>query len=166
MAGGEVAERLASNAGAAPFIEHILATFPKRKVGEIRQIQRQFSNAFKHATTRNGEDRNDQEIISSFDPEVNNHTLFVGWHDFMLSGSPTPIEAQVFTAWYFARHPEKINPDVDMSPFEQIFPNLSSAKPRRQLHRLRDVIRKQKKNGAVMEDTRTDRRPLVLPWQS
>jgi hypothetical protein len=77
---------------------------------------------------------------------------------------PAPIEAQAFVVWYFAKYPEKLNPAIDISTYKQTFPNLPSFSPRQQLSRLRDVIRKAKKNGAVMQDTQTDRRPLVLPW--
>jgi hypothetical protein len=145
------------------FITHVSEIFPNMDISQIRNIQRKFSNAFKHATTRKGQDRNDEEILAAFDPELNDHALFTGWYDFILSGTPTPIEAQVFTAWYFAKHPEKASPDVDMSPFTRTFSNLPSLSSERQLGRLRDVIRKTKKNGAVMQDEGTDRRPLVLP---
>src|SRR6266404_1994636 len=55
MAGGEIAEQLASNAGAEPFVSHVLRTFPDIDLKEIRTLQRKFSNAFKHATTRDGQ---------------------------------------------------------------------------------------------------------------
>jgi len=164
MAGGEIAEQLASNAGAEPFVSHVLRTFPDIDLKEIRTLQRKFSNAFKHATTRDGQDRQDAEIIKSFDPRINEDVLFIGWHDMMHSGLPAPIEAQAFVVWYFAKYPEKLNPAVDISTYKQTFPNLPSFSPLQQLSRLRDVIRKAKKNGAVMQDPQTDSRPLVLPW--
>jgi hypothetical protein len=83
MAGGEIAEQLASNAGAEPFVSHVLRTFPDIDLKEIRSLQRKFSNAFKHATTRDGQDRQDAEIIKSFDPKINEDVLFIGWHDMM-----------------------------------------------------------------------------------
>jgi hypothetical protein len=164
MAGGEIAEQLASNAGAEPFVSHVLRTFPDIDLKEIKNLQRKFSNAFKHATTRDGQDRQDAEIIKSFEPKINEDVLFIGWHDMMHSGLPAPIEAQAFVVWYFAKYPEKLNPAVDISTYKQTFPNLPSFSPRQQLSHLRDVIRKAKKNGAVMQDPQTDRRPLVLPW--
>ena len=164
MAGGEIAEQLARNAGAEPFVSHVLKTFPDMDMPKIRSLQRKYSNAFKHATTRNDQDRQDAEVIKSFDLKINEDTLFVVWHDMMHTGLPAPIEAQAFMVWYFAKYPEKLNPAVDSSTYLETFPNLRSLSPPRQLDRLRDVIRKAKKNGAAMQDPRTDRRPLVLPW--
>lgn len=164
MAGGEIAERLAEVAGAETLISHIHATFPDKTPEEIRSIQRRFYNAFKHAVRKDGRDRKDQHILESFDPETNHHVLYHGWYDFMRSGLPIPIEVQVFEPWYFARYSEKVNPEVDMSLIYDLFPNLSSWSAERQHRALTEAIRKAKKNGAVMNDASTDRRPLVLTW--
>jgi hypothetical protein len=46
-------------------------------------LQRQYCNAFKHATTRDGgKERDDQELLNRFNGEKNNHMLFIGWHDY------------------------------------------------------------------------------------
>jgi hypothetical protein len=163
MAGGEIAEGLAKKAGVAPFFDHISATFPDRKIEDIRNIQRQFYNAFKHMFTRDGKERQDQEILVGFDAAINDHALFHGWYDLMLSGAPSPVEAQVFQAWYFSKYREKVNPNADMSRIIETFPNLPALPARRQLNRLLDVIRKTRRNTAVMQHPLTDRRPLVLP---
>jgi hypothetical protein len=76
MAGGEIAEGLAKNAGVAPFLDHITATFPDRKIEDIRNIQRQFYNAFKHMFTRDGKERQDQDVLERFDAAINDHTYF------------------------------------------------------------------------------------------
>jgi hypothetical protein len=133
---------------------------------KIRGLQRKFSNAFKHAITRGGQDREDDEIIRSFDPKINEDVLLIGWHDMMQTGLPAPIEAQAFVVWYFAKYPEKLNPSVDQPDFTRTFPNLLSSSPERQLDRLREVIRKARKDSAVMQDPQTDRRPLVLGWKA
>ncbi len=114
-AGGEVAEYLTRKAGAQPFAEHALATFPDAKIREIRDLQHQFSNAFKHATTKGGGDRKDHELLNRFNDHQNDHTLFVGWYDYQQAMQALPIEAQAFQGWYFALCPEKLNPDVDPS---------------------------------------------------
>jgi len=164
MAGGEIAEWLAKKAGAEPFIGHIQRTFPGMTESEIRRIQRKFSNAFKHALTKKGGDRGDDSLIESFDPDVNVHVLWHSWKDYGQSLLPLPIEAQVFDAWYFAKHVEKVSPEADISAIEKVFPNLASLSTQRQHERLLGVIRKTKKNGVVMSDPLTDRRPLVLSW--
>jgi hypothetical protein len=52
-AGGEIAESLTDYAGGQPFASHARATFPDLDLKEIRRMQRQFWNAFKHAHSRN-----------------------------------------------------------------------------------------------------------------
>lgn len=164
MGGGEIAEWLAEKAGAQSFKNHILDTFPDMDIREMRAIQRRKWNAFKHATTQKGEDRDDRMILDSFDPAENEHMLLIGWWDYGAAGLPRPIEAQAFEGWYLAKYPEKADPAYDMRTTHRIFPGLTALTPERQHARLEDVIRKFKKNGTVMNDLGTDRCPLVMPW--
>src|SRR5262249_15259978 len=90
-------ERL--KAGEKPFSTHVLATFPDLKISEIRQLQNQYWNAFKHARTHGGIDREDSELLERFGDEVNDHTLYIGWYDYMLAVRALPIEAQIFQVW-------------------------------------------------------------------
>jgi hypothetical protein len=155
MAGGELAERLAEIAGVEPFIKHVRNSFPDMDIKRLRDIQRMFSNAFKHA----GRDQ-DASILEVFDPAVNEHVLWHGWSDYGRSGLPRPIEAHVFEAWYY----EKFNPNADMSAVNSVFPRLPSLSSQRQHALLLDMIRETRKDGEVMEDPNIDRRPLILPW--
>lgn len=164
MGGGEVAEFLAEAAGGKPFKNHILDTFPDMNIRDIRVLQRKSWNAFKHATTQKGIDRDDADVLEAFDPTENEHTLLIGWWDYGAAGLPRPIEAQAFEGWYMAKYPEKADPAFDMGPINRLFPELAGLSSGRQHARLVDVIRKAKKNGAVMNDPGTDRRTLVLPW--
>jgi hypothetical protein len=165
VAGGEVAEWIAEQAGGEPFKNHVLETFPQMDLKDIRDLQRKYSNAFKHATTNKGKDREDEATLAAFEPTINEHMLFIGWYDYAMGSLPRPIEAQVFEAWYLAKNPEKLNPDeVTPETFERLFPNFRPLSPERKFARLGDTIRKARKNGAVMQSDGTDRRPLVLPW--
>jgi hypothetical protein len=164
MAGGEVAEWLAENAGGEPFKSHILETFPVSNLKEIRKLQRQYWNAFKHATERDGKAREDEKLLASFDPTVNDHMLFVGWHDYGMAGLALPIEAQIFEAWYLAKYPEKVSSEASIGGVEYVFPNLSLLSPDEQHDKLAEAIIKWRQCAAVMEDPGTDRRPLVMPW--
>ena len=40
---------------------------------------------------------------------MNDHVLYLGWHDYMLATTSLPVEAQVFQMWYFALYPQKIS---------------------------------------------------------
>ena len=81
-----------------------------------------------------------------------------------MAGFPRPIEVQVFEAWYLAKYPDKIDADSNRSGIDRLFPALAGQSPERQHTRLNEMIRKSRKNGEVMNDRRTDNRPLVLPW--
>lgn len=78
IAGGEIAEWLAEKAGGAPFRNLILETLPDMKIGKLRQIQRQYSSAFKHASSRDGMERDDEVVLATFDSSLNDATLFIG----------------------------------------------------------------------------------------
>ena len=161
-AGCEVAEHLTHKAGKEPFSTHALATFPDLDIGKIKKVQNQYWNAFKHATTKDGLDRADEELRANFDDETNNHVLFVGWHDYMLATGTLPPEAQVFLMWYFALYPEKLDPEVDCSPYTRAFPNLKDKSPPERKRMLHERIASARNDRDLMCDSRTDSRPLIL----
>jgi hypothetical protein len=164
LGGGEIAEWLAEKAGAQPFKNHILETFPDLKIVDIRAVHRKNWNAFKHAVTRSGADRDDGAILAAFDPRDNVHMLFIGWYDYGMAGLSRPIEAQVFEAWYLAKYPEKVNPEASFAGIEYLFPELTRLPADRQHSRLLDSIRKYREDGSLMAHPDTDRRPLLMPW--
>jgi hypothetical protein len=161
-AGREIAEYLTCKSGEEPFSTHAVLTFPDLNIGKIRQLQNQYWNAFKHAQTRDGLEREDSELLERFGDEVNDHTLFVGWHDYMLAVGALPIEAQIFQAWYFALYPEKLNPEVDTRIYQQLFPMLPSKSRADQKRALRQVISSFREDAEVMTHPKTDPRPLML----
>jgi hypothetical protein len=162
-AGGEVAEHLTRKAGAEPFASHALATFADLDMKKIRQLQRQFWNSFKHATTRDGEERPDRELLERFNDLQNDHTLFVGWYDYVLATGNMPIEAQAFQAWYFALYPEKLNREVfDASVYDAMFPNLRQQSRKHQKKALQVAIAKARQDKTIMGDPGTDCAPLIL----
>jgi hypothetical protein len=162
-AGCEVAEHLTRKAGAEPFSTHALATFRDLDIRKIRQLQNQYWNAFKHATTRDGVERADRDLLARFEDETNSYTLFIGWHDYMLATGTLPVEAQVFQVWYFALHPDKLSADVDRSQYEGVFPNLKHKSPPERKASLRAVITSARNDCDLMRDPQTDARPLILP---
>jgi len=119
-AGGEIAEHLTRKAMSKPFIDHALATFPDETLKKIRGLQNQFSNAFKHASTKTRKEGGDLKLLRRFNDLQNDHMLFVGWYDYMLAVNAMPIEAHVFQVWYFALYPEKLNPKVDASQYDAV----------------------------------------------
>jgi hypothetical protein len=156
-AGCEIAEHLTRKAGEEPFSTHALLTFPDLDRGEIRRVQNQYWNAFKHAQMHGGIEREDSELLERFEDKVNDHTLFIGWYDYALAVGALPIEAQIFEAWYFALYPE-----VDTTTHQRLFPMLPSKSRADQKRALREVISSFRGNAEVMTHPKTDPRPLML----
>src|SRR5262245_48778562 len=161
-AGCEIAEYLTRKAGAEPFSTHALLTFPDLNIGKIRELQNQYWNTFKHARTRGGMERKDGELLERFGDEVNDHTLLIGWHDYMRAVGALPIEAQIFQVWYFALYPEKLKPEVDTTIHQKVFPMLPSKSRADQKRALREVISSFRRDAEVMCHPQTDPRPLML----
>jgi hypothetical protein len=160
--GGEIAEFLTRQAKQKPFIEHIIATFPERKAREIRILRNQYWNAFKHATDKEGNKREDLTLLAQFTDEQNDHALFIGWYDYMLAVGALPIEAQAHQTWYFAKYPEKLNQGVDKDRYEKLFPNIGKLPRAEQKQRLCEAIKCARQDDAVMHHIGTDPRPLIL----
>ena len=161
-AGCEIAEYLTREAGEEPFSTHALLTFPDLSRGKIQGLRNQYWNAFKHALTRDGLERKDSVLLEHFEDEVNDHTLFVGWHDYMLAVRALPIEAQIFQVWYFALYPEKLAPAVDTTQYQRNFPMLPSKPRADQKRALRQVISSFRRDAELMAHPQTDARPLIL----
>jgi hypothetical protein len=161
-AGCEIAEHLTHKAGKKSFSPHALLTFPDLNRAELRRLQNQYWNTFKHALTRDGIERQDSDLLERFEDEVNDHTLFIGWYDYMLAVYALPIEAQVFQIWYFALYPEKLNPEVDTTIHQKVFPMLRRKSRADQKRALREVISSFRENVEVMTHAQTDPRPLML----
>jgi hypothetical protein len=90
------------------------------------------------------------------------HTLFIIWYDFARSGSPLPIEAQVFQVWYFDMYPEKI--DGERGDVQtQVFGNICDLERPEQKRRLAKIASQYLDDAALRGHAKTDPRPLVLP---
>jgi hypothetical protein len=73
-----------------------------------------------------------------------------------------PLEAQVFQVWYFARYPDKLDPEVDSAQFQSVFPNLDSLSRSGQKKALRKVIAKYRDDPEIVNHPQTEVRPLVF----
>lgn len=167
LAGGgcELIEYYAKKAGAQPFTAHALKTFPELKIQGIRKLQREFWNAFKHATHQHtGEERSDDDLLMQFSDEQNDHALFIGWYDYVGATNVMPIEAQVHQAWYLAMHPDKLASQFPPDLFEPIFPNLSKRPRSEQKRMLNEVIARTRLINAVMSDPATEALALISDW--
>ena len=162
--GAELAEGLARDVGGAPFIEHVLRTNPDMTQQRYYALARQHYNALKHLTKRDGANRDDAELLSTFTDEKNDALLFIGWTDLTAAAPSVPIEAQVYLVWFYASYPDKMARKEDAEKFLSLFPGLtelSRAERKAALRRQIDVART---NLTVMNDPGTDQRPLI--WEA
>lgn len=160
-AGSELAEHLARNVGASPFIEHVLSANQEMTAQRYYALARQYYNAFKHLTAKDGSKRDDEGLLSAFDDHHNDALLFIAWSDFMAASSSAPIEAQVFQVWFYAAHPDKMARREDADRFLSMFPPLNELSRAEQKAELKRQIAIARSNTEVMKDPRTDQRPLV-----
>lgn len=164
-AASELAEQLASDIGASPFIQHALQNNPGMTRQRYHGLARQYYNAFKHVTTKAGAKRDDDGLLSDFDDYHNDALLFVAWTDFMQASLSAPIEAQVFQVWFYAAHPEKMARREDGARFVSMFPRLSEMSRAEQKIELKRQVEIARRDSEVMNDPRTDRRPLIWKRQ-
>lgn len=160
--GAELSDFLATTADKGSFVQHALQTTPKLRVGELVSLRNKYWNAMKHAASRDGSVRDDRALLAAFDDERNDHVLFIAWHDYVSAMGNLPIEAQVFQAWYFAKHPEKLADGLSPNRYLDLFPHLTQFDRREQKRRMVEVIDWAKTQIDIMTDQRTDPRPLLV----
>ena len=95
--GGEVAEHLAGKAGTQPFSKHMLAANPDVDARYLRGLRNRYWNAFKHATARDGQDREDEDLLRDFSDEQNDHAQFIGWWDYGRAADQLPWRLRSFS---------------------------------------------------------------------
>jgi hypothetical protein len=154
--GGEVAEHMAFKAGEQPFSTHTLAMHPDIDSGRLRGLRNQFWNAFKHATTQKGLDRNDEQLLADFRDDQNDHALFIGWYDYRRAAGWLPLEAQAFQVWYYALYPEKLRNIEDARPAVERFGDLTKVSRTEAKYRLRTEIARLRQDGNVMTHPLTE----------
>ena len=160
--GAEVIEGLADASDIATLRTHVLETFPTFKATDFYSLRNRYWNAFKHFYDKdNRTARNDEELISKFSDEMNDHVLFGGWLDYQLLAKKLPIEVQVFQAWYFATNEEKLAPHVDLTPFRMIFPQIMETERSERKRRLCRAIEKYRRNTKIVNDALTERQTLI-----
>jgi hypothetical protein len=155
----ELLDGLAEVEGTDRFMTHILESFPDCNVAELRRIQRKYYNAFKHLLERGkAAARNDVDVINAFNDNVNDHALFIGWHDYMSLAHSLPVEAQVFQAWYFTVYQEKAAPNTDLEPFLREFSGVNALPRADQKEMLRKRIKLWCQDEHLLRDSRTEPR--------
>src|ERR1700738_2743385 len=69
--GGEPIDSIASSHNIPTLSTHMLETVPDLDISKLRNLQRQYWNAFKHLNDREGQQRDDAETLAAFDDTKN-----------------------------------------------------------------------------------------------
>ena len=161
--GGELIDKIASFADIPTFSTHMLETVPELDIGKLRNLQRQYWNAFKHLEDRGGKPRDDDDILAAFDDTKNDAALFVGWWDYYAVTGKLPLPVQVFQIWWYALNEEKLALGADLDTIRKTFPGISSCDRTERKRRLRRAVEKYRDNAATLKDPRTEVNPLCFP---
>ncbi|MDN4982294.1 hypothetical protein QY049_03530 [Bradyrhizobium sp. WYCCWR 13022] len=161
--GAELIEAIAASENIKTFSSHILGTYPDLDVGKIRRLQRQYWNAFKHLSTKEGFRREDDELLASFNDTANDAAIFIGWWDYFSVTGRLPLPVQVFQLWWFSLNEEKLAPGADLATIRKLFPDVMKQTRTEQKRRLRRAVEKYRHDTAVLQDSRTEGNPLCFP---
>lgn len=161
--GAELIDSIAVSADIRTLSTHMLETVPDLDMRKLRNLQRQYWNAFKHMSSRDGKPRDDEDILSSFNDTANDAALFVGWWDYHAVTGRLPIPVQVFQVWWFALNEEKLAPDADVETIRRTFPDLAACSRPEQKRRLRRIVEKYRDSPELLKDPRTENNPLCFP---
>jgi hypothetical protein len=159
----ENASLLARTAINSTFNDHILATFPERRLKDIQKLRNQFWTPIKHSKDKFGLPFEFPDALDGFGDQTNDHALFIVWHDYSNAGFALPLEAQAFQVWYYGLYPDKFHKDDPAVVSRNIFGFLTGLTRNEQKRRLRDVILAHRGDEEILKNPKTDRRPLVLP---
>jgi hypothetical protein len=139
---------------------HILEANPQLSDRGLREIRNARWNALKHFASRNGQPRDDADLIDSLSDEQNEMLLFTGWGDYGGFGGALPVAAQVFQVWWYALNEAKMAPGIDRA-WRNVFPDIDKANRHERKRRLRRAVERYRNNRQVTADPKTDTSPLV-----
>lgn len=156
--GCEVADALAKKMG-KPFSVFALEEHPDLTASALVKLRNVYWNAMKHAHNHNGQERDDEQLLRGASLEAENEArLAQGWYD-LIQVMPAPIEAQVLTVWFLAKFGNSDELDGLIGDF---FPSLQRLSSGEQKSALRAKIAEIRENKELLEDDRTDNRPLII----
>ena len=161
--GGELIDSIASSHNIPTLSTHMLETVPGLDISKLRNLQRQYWNAFKHMNNRDGKPRDDTETLAAFDDTKNDTALFVGWWDYYAVTGRLPLPVQVFQIWWYALNEEKLALGSDLETIRRTFPGISSRDRTERKRRLRRAVEKYRNDAATLKDPRTEVNPLCFP---
>ena len=166
--GAELAEGFIEELGAKPLRDFALDTWPGVTARDYYEQKKRFVNPMKHYKDFRGRVRDDDEALTEFTDEHNDAILFDGWSNYSIAGHASPVEAQVYLAWFMALTPWKF--PMDEEPAQRVryalsreFPNLTVRSRQGQKRLLLRAIKRKADDTKFRRSAGVDQRPLVLP---
>lgn len=162
--GGEIAYRLAARRpeGLKAWYSGMIDDVPQLDEKSLMAQRNKTWNAFKHATDRKNNLRNDTDLLSQFSDQHNDELLFVALFDYSVAAGEMPIEGYAYMLWYLAMYPGYSGvPELD-EVAAGFFPLLQPEKRKKSKASLRRFIVKQKKNNVIAHKVKVENRALVL----
>jgi hypothetical protein len=167
--GGEIAYRIAHALGdspalhgVVPWLDHVVTHNPEAQLKDLLSHRNRFWNAMKHATSRDGQMRSDDNLLAQFDDQQNDELLFISHIDFALAYGTLTVEAHAFQWWFMARYPSIFGPSELQDLADEKFPGIENLPRHKAKRQLRRAIERDRKDRAKMSHPRTDRRQLIL----
>jgi hypothetical protein len=160
--GAELIDKIATLHQIPTFSTHMLETVPGLDIVKLRNLQRQYWNAFKHMDDR-GKPRDDAETLAAFDDAKNDAALFVGWWDYYAVTGRLPLPVQVFQIWWYALNEDKLAADSALDTIRRTFPSILRCDRTEQKRRLRRAVEKYRHDAPTLKDRRTEVNPLCFP---
>lgn len=159
---GEILNELAAQTGLDNSSGQILKTNPALGLRDVKFLRNEFWNAFKHATSRDGTARADQETLDAFSDVKNDGPLILAWMDYQRLTQGMPIAAQVFQVWFFAVYEEKLALKLSRGSYRKAFPGIRNVDRRQQKVMLRNLVTQWEGNPNLSKDPATEPH-LLLP---
>jgi len=106
-------------------------------------------------------ERDDHELMKSFSDDQNDMPLFMGWFDYVQVTKKLPISVQVFQVWWYALNEDKLIHGANRDGIRSLFPNIGDQERSEQKRRLRRAIEKFRHRRDLLDDPRTEMRPLI-----
>lgn len=158
--GGEIVDALAAQAEARPVSVHIIANMPSMDSKAVKAVRNRYWNAFKHLTAFDGSDRDDTDLLGSFDDTANDTALFVAWTDYGRLTGQLPIAGQVIQLWWCCLHKDRFVTSASFQP-ELLFPKMTGFSRSAQKAMLRAAVAKYERDADLLANPATEVWPPI-----
>lgn len=149
----EVIDVLCNEAGVTSFSNQTRANIPVGKDLKVNYINVPYRNFFKHA------DRDPSAVLAEFDPKAVEAVMFLAVEDYIRLFKKSPLQLQVFQAWYLATNEgkiDKLHRDRVLLATNLLFPDIGVASRVEQLRMGRSTLETALLDPELLNDKSTE----------